>query len=200
MSEQTPEDEQWTDAARERFRAAGAALVEALRAHSAALLPMTGRRADVAEILAAGDRLALAADEYSDAQFEFTGTSPRWERIESDDDDRDEELPRQEPAGAITVLHRADYRVMDVAAVMNAGRLAYREVWPDDTAEDAAVDVADFSRAIYQVMHAGGIAALDETPGLEPAGAFTSITEADTLLDDDPAGFPEHPFILADPT
>jgi hypothetical protein len=71
-------------------------------------------------------------------------------------------------------------------------------VWPEDTDVDAAGEVTNLGRALYQVQHAGGFAALDQTPGLEPAGATTWIMEATESLDQDPDNWPHDPFALGD--
>lgn len=202
MSDQDPDDEQWSDHTRQRFRAAAAALEDAVRQHSQALLAMTGRQAEIPAIFQSGHQLALATTAYAEAQFDYTGTFPPV-RVPGDPDVADDECAEEddeEPAVArVSVLHRADYRVSDAVAVLQAGRRAYLEVWPDDTEDDAASDVSHLGRALYQLQHAGGLAALDETPGLEPAGAATWVVEAtEVLADRDPDDWPDDPFALGE--
>lgn len=79
---------------------------------------------------------------------------------------------------AIVLVHRAGYAVTDAAAVLDAGRTAYRRVWPDDTDADATADVTTLSRALYQVQHDGGLAALDRVPGLAETESQTWIIDA----------------------
>src|SRR3981081_1112236 len=145
MSDHDPDDTQWTDQARERFRAAAAALAQAVVRHSEALLAMTGRQADFPALFAAGDLLGRAAAGYADAQFNYTGSFPPLglANDDEDDDESDEDLDGEdipETAVRVHVLHRADYRITDPDAVIDAGRRAYRELWPEDTDEDAEVD------------------------------------------------------------
>lgn len=178
------DDVQWTDHARDQFRAATVALVGVIQEHSRVLLAMTGRQADYPVLFESGDRLAEAAEAFADAQFELSGTWPSFEVDDEDDDEGDADEDEQDPPARISVLHRADYRVVDPVALMEAGRQAYRQAWPDNTDEDATEDVSHLGRALYQVMHAGGLAALGHTPGLSAGGSQTWFVEADELLDE----------------
>ncbi len=85
MFELDEDDTQWTDAARESFRAAAASLVEAVRRHSTALLEMTGTDADAEAIAEIGEQLEAAATAYADTQFELSGTVPPLGLDEEDD-------------------------------------------------------------------------------------------------------------------
>jgi hypothetical protein len=82
------------------------------------------------------------------------------------------------------VLYRADYRVTDEAAVVEAGRVAYRELWPEDTEQDAQDDVTNIGRALYQIQHKDDLSKLHEVQGLEPAGTTTWVIEAIELMDE----------------
>lgn len=206
MTDQDPTDTQWTDQARERFRAEAAALAQAVLQHSEVLLAMNGRQAEFPALFSAGDVLGRASVAYADAQFDYTGTFPPLGLPDNDDDEDeeddeeladDEDIP--ETAAKLHVLHRADYRITDPDAVMQAGRRAYRELWPDDTDEDAEFDVSHLGRALYQVQHAGGVAAFDVTSGMQAAGATTWIIEATELLDEQgPDDWPADPFALGE--
>jgi hypothetical protein len=197
------DDPQWSDPARERFRAAATTLAETLRQHSQTLLALTGRQAEIPAIFQAGDQLADAAAAYAEAQFDYTGTFPPMGLAHHEDDEDDEaefadEDDQEAAVALVSVLHRADYRVTDAAEVLQAGRRAYLQVWPDDRDDDAASDVDHLGRAFYQVQHASGLAALAATPGLEPAGATTWALEVTELLGPDPDAWPGDPFALSD--
>jgi hypothetical protein len=94
----------------------------------------------------------------------------------------------------LTVLHRADFVVIDELAVIQAGKEAYHEAF-DPSDEHEAVDVSDVGEALQQLRQAGGIDALAEAPGLASAGATTWILEATELLDErDLEEWPTFPF------
>ena len=169
---------QWTDAARQRFTAEVEALAEAVRAHGAAVLAQTGAQAELPALFAAGDELARAVDSYGDAQWDLTGVFPPVHVHGHGDPDGAEDDGADpgavvEVAGLVRIVHRADFAVTDPEAVLAAGRAAYREVWPEDGEEDAAADVTDLGRALYQVQHAGGLAGLEDVAGLDPLGSTT---------------------------
>ena len=170
----TEEDTQWTAESRRRFAVEVEALVDAVRRHGAEILARTGRQADIPVIFRAGADLARAARSYSDAQFDLTGTMPTFEPdLEDEDEEEDEEDVFADAGARVLLLHQAEYAVTDPDAVLAAGRAAYRRVWPDDTEEDAIVDVSSVGRAVYQLQHAGGLSALDLVPGLEEVGSST---------------------------
>lgn len=170
------EAQQWSEETRQRFAAAVETLAEAVRLHGAAVLGTTGRQAEVPGLFTAGDDLARAASAYTEAQLDFTGTTPRFGVDEPWDDDEDED-PFPDAVGAVLVVRRADYAVTDFDAVLSAGRAAYRRVWPDDTDEDAVADVTGLDRALHQIEHAAGVAALDDVPGLEEMSSSTWILD-----------------------
>ena len=195
------DDEQWSPAARQRFAARVGALAEAVRRHGDAILALSGRQAEVPVLFAANDVLAAAAEAYADAQFDLTGTLPSFETYDDEGDDVDdddaEELPP--PVARLRLVRRTDFAVTDLDAVLAAGRAAYLRVWPDDTAEDAATDVDHLGRAIYQLEHAAGSAALEEIPGLAPRRSVTWVLdvsdepEPSGALPADPAAEPIEP-------
>jgi hypothetical protein len=199
------DDTQWTEPARDQFRVATDELIMAIRDHGRALLAMTGRRAEVPRIFESGDRISEAASAFAHAQFELTGTFPSFE-LSPDDSGHSEEYNQQqgddeatEPAGRISVLHRADYRVIDVEGIMRAGQNAYMTAWPDDVEEDAVLDVSQLGRALYQIMHVGGLSSLSGVPGLEPAGSTTWILGTSESLDEyEPNDWPSDPFALGE--
>src|ERR1044072_6819957 len=190
MFELDEDGAQWTDEARESFRAAAANLVVSIQRHSGVLLELTGTDADAEAIAEAGEQLEAAATAYADKQYEFTGTVPplgldeedeysyddefedaddeleadELDDDELDDEDLDEALEEAgEPAAKLPVLHRVDFVVTDEPAVVLAGKEAYHDSYDDDA---EPVDVADLSTALQQIQQSGGIEALADTPGL----------------------------------
>jgi hypothetical protein len=132
----------------------------------------------------------------SDAQFAYTGNagplSPlhAWNRNE----DKDE---GSEPwyGSGLSVLQRTDYRVIDESAVIQAGRAAYREAWPDDTADDAVADVTSIGQALYQITHASGSwSAIDNVAGIEIAGRAILAVSTDETLGSNVDDWPEDLF------
>jgi hypothetical protein len=168
------EDTQWTAESRRRFAIEVEALVDAVRRHGAEVLALTGRQADLQVVFRAGADLARAARSYADAQFDLTGTIPTFDPdLEDEDEDDEDEDVFADASARLLLVHRAEYAVTDPDAVLAAGRAAYRRVWPDDTEQDAAVDVTSVGRALYQVQHDGGLSALDRVPGLEEVESST---------------------------
>jgi hypothetical protein len=104
--------------------------------------------------------------------------------LETEDEEDLQEVPLDQDAehNQISILLRRDYAVTSEADVLRAGREAYSTVWPDDTAEQANEDVNDLGRALYQVMHAGGIDAFDETPGLRPTAGVVLTVAREQLI------------------
>ena len=180
---------QWTDAARQRFTAEVDALVEAVRAHGAAVLAQTGAEEQLPALFVAGDELARAVDRYGDAQWDLTGVFPPV-HVHGHDEEDGEPAPDEviEVAGLVRIVHRADYAVTDPDAVLAAGRAAYLQVWPEDSEQDAAVDVTELGRALYQVQHAGGLTGFEDVPGLDPLGSTTWFV--DVTDEEEPPGDP----------
>src|ERR1044072_7798013 len=106
MFELDEDGAQWTDEARESFRAAAANLVESIQRHSAALLGLTGTdagaEAEAETIAGAGEQREAAATAYADKQYEFTGTVPPLGLDEEDEysyDDEVEDAPAEPDTG-----------------------------------------------------------------------------------------------------
>jgi len=191
--------ELWTPPGAARLRAAGEALAAALREHAESLIAAAGEQ-DVVEVFGANDVLAPLVLEYADAQFEYTGTGSPFGELEFDDLDETESDPEDDPEDepaipGITVLQRRDYVVTDEAAVLAAGRAAYRSLWPDDDEAAAARDVTHLGRALYQAAHAGdGFDDLNDMPGLAPTGGAVMVIRQDELLSGDPEDWPQNLF------
>ena len=230
MFELDEDGAQWTDEARESFRAAAANLVEAIQRHSAALLELTGTDADTEAIAEAGEQLEAAATAYADHQYEFTGTVPplgldeedeysyddefedtdaELEADELDDDELDDEDldaddldENLEEAGEPAAKLTVLHRVDFVVTDEPAVVLAGKEAYHDSYDDEAEpVDVADLSTALQQIQQSGGIEALADTPGLASAGATTWVLDATDLLDErEPVEWPDSPFALGEDT
>ncbi len=184
----------WTPLTADRLRAAAERLAAAVTAHADAVAS-AGGDADITDVFAAGERLVPAVLEYADAQFEHTGTGfplgVLHQFAGEDGDDPAEDAP---PPPGISVLQRHDYAVTDEAAVLAAGRAAYRRLWPDDDEAAAAADVDHLGRALYQVAHAEGWDALRAVDGLRPTGGCVVVTAPDEVLGPDPDQWPDEVF------
>ena len=147
---------QWTPADAERLRAAAADLAAAVTAHAAAVSALTGED-DVAELVAAHDRLLPAVLAYADAQLDLTGNDFPFGVLHTyGDDEVVDPGPDPVPAAAaqlsgvteVSVLQRHDLQVTDEAAVL------------------AAAGEADLGQALARLARAGGWSALGGEPGL----------------------------------
>lgn len=80
-------------------------------------------------------------------------------------------------------------------AVLEAGRSAYSEVWPDKTPEHAAADVASLGRALNQIAHStAGWSTIDTVSGLEITGRVVLAVSNDLTLGSEPGDWPEDLF------
>ena len=91
----------------------------------------------------------------------------------------------------VSVLRRDDYVVSKEAAVLKAGRKAYRRMWPEDDAAAATADVTHLGRALYRIAHADGWDSLRHVKGLRPVGGVTIVQSSEELLGADPDAWPE---------
>ena len=170
-------------------------LVDALRGHLRAALERTGEGDAAAQ--AAYTRLRQVAATYDDLLFDLTGEVTPWEFLE-----RSGRSPETEDRGAmpdaVSVLVRRDYGLADPEALLEGGREAYAELYPDEPREAAVADVSHPGRAIYQVLHAFGVDGMDlraETAGLMPRGGTVWVQ---ALLPDDDGLDADDPFAVAD--
>lgn len=180
----------WTPEGAALLLEAADALVEAIRNHATAV---TGLRGDEQSggVLAAGDRLRPAVLAYADAQFDYTGTGFPLGIVHEFDEDEDDDDVDGGPVAGVSVLRRSDYVVSNEAAVMKAGRKAYRRAWPEEDAAAAAADVTHLGRALYQIAHADGWDSLNEVKGLQPVGGVVIVQSSDAILGADPDEWPE---------
>jgi hypothetical protein len=136
-------------------------LSERLLAHTEALLAMTGEE-DHATLFEHNAALEGVVEDWNEAVFEHTGTTPLL-LDESDDADDDEEVEQDH---VISVVSRFDLRVVDLDALLEAGRAA-QERHPaelDESGDREPVDSAE--QAIYEISREVGEAWF-ELPGTE---------------------------------
>jgi hypothetical protein len=163
MFELDEDGAQWTDEARESFRAAAANLVESIQRHSAALLELTGADADAEAIAEAGEHLEAAATAYADQQYEFTGTVPPLGLDEEDEYSYDDEL---DDADAELEVDELDAEDLDA------------EDQDDEDLEDLDdLDAEDLDAGLEEDIEEAG----------EPAAKLTVLHRVDFVVTDEPA-------------
>jgi hypothetical protein len=152
-------------------------LAERLQAHTEALLAMTGDE-EQTTLYEQNAALEELVEGWNDAVFEHTGTAPLLldDEVEEDDDEEPEEQDQ-----VISVVSRFDLRVVDLDALLEAGRSA-QERHPaelDESGEREPVESAE--QAIYEISREVGEAWF-ELPGVDlVAGARAYVV-------------PEYPF------
>jgi hypothetical protein len=170
-----PAEQFFSAETRDALAEASRKLAERLRAHTEALLAMTGAEEQSA-LYEQNAALEELVEEWNDAVFEHTGTTPLL--LDDSEDEDDEEVEQDQ---VISVVSRFDLRVVDLDALLDAGRAA-QERHPaelDETGEKEPVDSAE--QAIYEISREVGEAWF-ELPGIEMvAGARAYVV-------------PEHPF------
>ena len=135
-------------------------LAERLQAHTDALLAMTGDE-DHTTLFEHNAALEGVVEDWNDAVFEHTGTTPLL--LDDAVDDEDEEVEQDQ---VISVVSRFDLRVVDLDALLAAGRAA-QERHPaelDESGDREPVDSAE--QAIYEISREVGEAWF-ELPGIE---------------------------------
>lgn len=171
------------------LHAALAELTDALDAHLQAVLRRSGE-ADPA-VQATYTTVRNTAERYDDLLFDLTGEVTPWEFPEGPHLDVEYEDRGAAPE-AIAVLVRRDYGVADPAGLLEAGREAYAELYPEDPREAVAADVSHPGRALYQLLHAYGVDGLDQRAsdaGLAPRGGTVWVQaldpeDAQSIVDD----------------
>ncbi|TXK19686.1 hypothetical protein [Homoserinibacter sp. GY 40078] len=189
----------WTAEGAEQLRAAARAASDAILAHAERVAALSGD-AQTPKVFESALSLAEVIAEFTDAQYAYTGTTVPLGAIYSFIDAMSEnEEPEAVDVPGISVYQRRDYEVLDEESVMQAGRDAFREAWPDATDEDAAADVTTLGGALYQIAHAGGgWSALDRVQSLGVTGATVIVVPTEVTLGSDPDSWPEDPFEDAD--
>lgn len=155
-----PAEQFFSDQTRAALADASRKLAERLQAHTDALLAMTGDE-DNATLFDHNAALEGVVEDWNDAVFEHTGTTPLLldDSIEDEDDEA-------EPDQVISVVSRFDLRVVDLDVLLEAGRAA-QERHPaelDESGDHEPVDTAE--QAIYEISREVGEAWF-ELPGVE---------------------------------
>lgn len=171
-------DQFFSEESRKALAEASRQLAERLQAHTEALLAMTGDE-EQASLYEQNAALEELVEGWNDAVFEHTGTAPLL--LDDDvEDEEDEEEPEEEDQ-VISVVSRFDLRVVDLEALLEAGRTAQERhpVELDESGEREPVDSAE--QAIYEISREVGEAWF-ELPGVDlVAGARAYVV-------------PEYPF------
>jgi hypothetical protein len=172
-------DQFFSEESRKALAEASRLLAERLQAHTEALLAMTGNQAEQDALYEQNIALEELVEGWNDAVFEHTGTAPLL--LEEEGEDEDDEEEAEEPEQLISVVSRFDLRVVDLDALLEAGRSA-QERHPaelDESGEREPVDSAE--QAIYEISRELGEAWF-ELPGVDlVAGARAYVV-------------PEYPF------
>jgi hypothetical protein len=146
---------------REALAEASRRMAERLQAHTEALLAMTGDE-ERAALYEQNQALEELVETWNDAVFEHTGTAPLLLDDSVDDEDDDE----VEPDHVISVVSRFDLRVVDLSALIEAGRAA-QERHPAELDEGGEAEpVESAEQAIYEISREVGEAWF-ELPGIE---------------------------------
>ncbi|TDW17790.1 hypothetical protein [Kribbella kalugense] len=136
-------------------------LAERLQAHTDALLAMTGEE-EQAGLYEQNAALEELVEDWNEAVFEHTGTAPLLLDDSVDDEDEDD----VEEDHVISVVSRFDLRVVDLDALLDAGRAA-QERHPAELDESGELDPVDSAeQAIYEISREVGEAWF-ELPGVE---------------------------------
>lgn len=157
---------QWTADAKLSYKRSADAFVEALRDHVQRNLERSGHETEMGAYMASVVRLSDAASAYNEAEFDWCGSFPL--ALDSDDDYSQEEDDEERESGdVLSLIGRWDFRVTDEKEVLRAGRKAYRRAWPNESKEDAKRRVQDLESAAAEVMHANGLAGLEQVEGMQ---------------------------------
>jgi hypothetical protein len=141
-----PAEQFFSTETRDALAEASRKLAERLQAHTEALLAMTGDE-EQAALYEQNAALEELVEDWNDAVFEHTGTAPLL--LDDAVDEEDDEDTEQDQV--ISVVSRFDLRVIDLDALLEAGRAA-QERHPaelDETVEQEPVDSAE--QAIYEI-------------------------------------------------
>jgi len=155
----------WSQDAKRSYQACAEAFIDALRDHVRRNLERSGHENEIGAYLESAMRLRDVADGFNESEFDWCGSLPL--ALDSDDDDIEEEDHEERGSGdVLSLIGRWDFRVTDEKKVLRAGRRAYRRAWPRESKKDAKHRVRDLESAAAEVMHAAGLAGLDEVEGM----------------------------------
>lgn len=190
-------DTQWTAQARDHYIANSRRLVEALEAHVALTLAREGRQAEISPYFESVDNVQAAAAAFNEAEMDWCGSVALRGASDVDDDWDDEDDGSDDdtsvPGAVLSLSGRWDYTVVDESVLVQRGRDAYLETWPDDIPEDANIAVTDAVGAIRELLHNAGPQVLESVDGLEPRGFWMNVrvlpADLDDLDDEDPFSY-----------
>lgn len=141
MDEDKLVDTQWTGTAKAAYARRAEDFMGALQKHVELTLGRQGRMRELADYAPSQLAVSEAANAFADAEFDWCGSVPLT-LIPDDEDDEDWDDEHEESAcgsnGVISVVGRWDYRVTDPDALVESGRRAFLNAWPDDTPDDAS--------------------------------------------------------------
>ncbi|WBQ04831.1 hypothetical protein [Kribbella sp. CA-293567] len=189
----TSEDIQWSDAARERYVQSAEELIAALRAHVALTIERSGRERELGPYFSSSESLEEAAEAFNESELDWCGSFPlslSGEDLDEFDDEDDESDDVVGPRSVLSGFVRWDFTVTDEAAVIGAGRDAYRSLWPSGTDEDVVLAVPDIVRAAAEIVHVDEWAGLENAPGLDRRAEWWTFVwhdgESDASDEEDP--------------
>lgn len=162
--------EQFSEQSRTALTTAVEDLVEALRRHAEHVGGLRGGSSEIAGIFEANAELETLIDAWNERVADHTGTFPvaLLGRGGDEDEDGDDggDFAEVVDGDPISVVSRWDLQIVEVAALVRAGREAHRRLRPDETEDDAAVAVPGPGPALYALLHEAGEPWYD-LPGVE---------------------------------
>ncbi|WP_404385468.1 hypothetical protein LL946_05210 [Knoellia locipacati] len=185
------EDTQWTEAARERYAASAEQLIAQIRRHVELTTGREGRQRELGPYFESTDEVHEAAVAFTDAEFDWCGsTSIRVHTHKDDEDDDNWNDEEDEEGDVLSVLGRWDFRITDPEAFLAAGRRAYAKTWPGDTAEDAEIAVQTPHNVVSELLHGRGLGRVEKAPGVEVRQYWTTtfVHDGTEVDEDDPFG------------
>lgn len=194
--------EMWTPQAREAYLARVEALIGDLRRHARLVAALEQTHVDHdpdtrQTMWTSQDMLQRAVNAANDAEFDWSGSSSLpWADLGDDEDDvPDVPLDEDESEliasqSVISLVGRADFRIVDPEAFIAAGRRAYLRLYDLDDEELAARNVTTPLEAARALLEAPGFAELEVPRASEAFGAaWTYIAHEgsdDWISDPDP--------------
>lgn len=183
------ESTQWSAGARERYTQRSQDLIAALSTHVAATAARAGRQRELELYERSCQHLHEAVNAFNEAEFDWCGSfplpldPPRHLEHRQDDDEAAEWTTAVGAPEAVVVslFGRWDWVITDADALLAASRNAYRELWTDDTAEDAELAVPDALSGLRELTHAGEWPAIPEVPGLLRGGSWMMVTDQESV-------------------
>lgn len=189
MSDISWEDNLWSDATRTAYLEAGEAAIEAFRAHLTLVAEASSNAAEEA-IDESAETVREAFLAVSDAEFNYSATLAPFSLLGDDEDNEHEGHEHEHGADTahdkISIMLRRDFDLTSEAALILAGRKAAAAAEPSGAADVAAEEVAPLARAIFQIVQAGGIDALNDVDGIQPVvGVMLAVGRDELLTEDD---------------